>query len=390
MSEPSPPPARRSFIQLLGGGLVLAALPVAGGCSSGMPAAAVQAWLPADEPDLRRHMLAHALLAPNPHNRQPWLADLRRDGEITLVCDTGRLLPETDPQGRQILIGCGAFIELAVLAAAERGVRVQVQAFPDGEPPADTLPGGRVVARLRLLADASTPRDPLFQQVRQRHTHKGAYDNQLQLAGAQWQALLDEGRGPGLQPGAVADADRRAELRTLTRQAYQIECTTARTWLESARLMRIGPQAVARHRDGISILGGMPRLMHGVGLFDPFEVPAAGRPSLQRTMERFDAFETGSGYLWIASSGNGRQVQLEAGRRFVRTQLRATRLGLSLHPLSQALQEFAEMHGAWLEVHRLLGLDPNRQRLQMLSRVGRPLQPAQPSPRRDLSTLLQA
>jgi hypothetical protein len=389
MTEPSSPPARRAFIQLLGGGLVLAALPLASGCSSGMPAAAVQAWQPNDEPDLRRHMLAHALLAPNPHNRQPWLADLRRDGEITLVCDAGRLLPETDPHGRQILIGCGAFIELAVLAAAERGVRVQVQAFPAGEPPADTLPGGRVVARLRLLADASTPRDPLFQQVRRRRTHKGAYDNDLVLADAQWQALKDDGRGPALQLGAVADADTRGRLRALTRRAYEIECTTARTWLESAHLMRIGPQAVAQHRDGISILGGMPRLMHGVGLFDPFEVPVAGQASLQRVMDRFDAFETGSGYLWIASSGNGRQAQLDAGRSFVRMQLRAADLGLSLHPLSQALQEFAEMHAAWLEVHRLLGLDPARQRLQMLSRVGRPLQPAQPSPRRELATLLQ-
>lgn len=29
----------------------------------------------------------------------------------------GSALPETDPFGRQILIGCGAFIELAVIAA---------------------------------------------------------------------------------------------------------------------------------------------------------------------------------------------------------------------------------------------------------------------------------
>ena len=83
------------------------------GCGDGMPDVAVRPWTePGDPADLRRWMLAHALLAPNPHNRQPWLADLRRDGEITLVCDGERLLPETDPFGRQIVIGCGAFIEL--------------------------------------------------------------------------------------------------------------------------------------------------------------------------------------------------------------------------------------------------------------------------------------
>ena len=128
-------PARRRFIQLIGGGAVLASTVPLAGCGDGMPDVAVRPWFERGDPtDLRRWMLAHALLAPNPHNRQPWLADLRRDGEITLVCDGDRLLPETDPFGRQIVIGCGAFIELAVLAAAERGVAVQVHAFPDGEP----------------------------------------------------------------------------------------------------------------------------------------------------------------------------------------------------------------------------------------------------------------
>ena len=102
--------------------------------------------------------LAHALLAPNPHKRQPWLADLRHEDEITLVLDKDRLLPETDPFGRQIWVGCGAFVELAVIAAAERGMRVDVQAFPEGEPAANQLPGGMAVARLVLKRDASLAR----------------------------------------------------------------------------------------------------------------------------------------------------------------------------------------------------------------------------------------
>ncbi|MBM3366625.1 MAG: hypothetical protein FJY48_13170, partial [Betaproteobacteria bacterium] len=33
-------------------------------------------------------------------------------------------------------------------------------------------------------------------------------------------------------------------IRRITREAYEIEATTARTWLESARVMRIGPGAI--------------------------------------------------------------------------------------------------------------------------------------------------
>ena len=104
--QPSPPArvadlGRRGFIRLVGGGAVLAAGGALAGCSAAMPAAAIRPWTAAaGQTDVRRFMLAHALLAPNPHNRQPWIADLREAGRIHLVCDGERLLPETDPHGR--------------------------------------------------------------------------------------------------------------------------------------------------------------------------------------------------------------------------------------------------------------------------------------------------
>ncbi|MFY7695676.1 MAG: hypothetical protein ACOVQK_04965, partial [Cyanobium sp.] len=142
---------RRTFIRLVGGGAVLAATVGITGCSDELPEAAIQPWRSPDrDTDLRRFMLAHALLAPNPHNRQPWIADLREPGRIHLICDGDRLLPETDPFGRQILIGCGAFIELAVVAATQRGVSVKVELFPGGMPANQALPKGSRVATLVL------------------------------------------------------------------------------------------------------------------------------------------------------------------------------------------------------------------------------------------------
>jgi hypothetical protein len=119
--------------------------------------------------------------------------------------------------------------------------------------------------------------------------------------------------------------------------------------------MRIGPNAIARHRDGISLNGTMPRVMHAVGLFDPLQVPAPGSTDLERVMARWAAFETGSGYLWLASPGNQRQVQVAAGRAHVRLHLQATAAGVQMHPLSQALQEFPEVRGAHVAVHRARG-----------------------------------
>lgn len=384
-------PARRAFIRLLGGGTVLAAGLGASACASRLPEAALQPWqAAAGETDLRRFMLAHALLAPNPHNRQPWLADLRQPGRITLVCDGERLLPETDPFGRQILIGCGAFIELASMAAAERGVAVQVALFPQGAPAPRALPGGTVVATLTLGAPGSAARDPLFPQISRRHTAKGAYVEGQALPSALVSAWLDTAAQHGLQAGVVTDAPALAALRGLARQAFEIECVTARTWLESARLMRIGPQAIAQHRDGITLNSPMVRLLHAVGVFNPMDVPQRGQPSLQRVMDRWDPFETGSGMLWLASPGHERLQQVQAGRAYVRQQLQATAAGVAMHPLSQALQEFDEMRGLYAQVHRALGVNPQAGAVQMLARVGYAVAPPEPSPRRGLQALLQA
>jgi len=131
---------RRNFIRLVGGGVITAAtLPMAG-CSlnSDYPAQAVEAWRgPQNESDPRRRALAYAITAPNPHNLQPWLVDLQENGVITVMTDRERVLPQTDPFGRQILVGHGAFIELLTMALAEQGLTAEVTLWPKGELGAD-------------------------------------------------------------------------------------------------------------------------------------------------------------------------------------------------------------------------------------------------------------
>src|SRR5689334_12587840 len=146
---------RRTFIRLAGGGAVAAATATSAGAfvlRSAYPAAAVEAWQgPGAEADPRRWALAHAITAPNPHNLQPWLADLRKANVITVFTDPQRVLPETDPLGRQILVGHGAFLELLVIALAERGLAADVDLWPEGELPRDLRHWDRrPVARLRL------------------------------------------------------------------------------------------------------------------------------------------------------------------------------------------------------------------------------------------------
>lgn len=389
---------RRTFIRLAGGGTVMAAAaPSLTGClpGSAYPAQALEAWQgPGPEADPRRWALAHAITAPNPHNLQPWLADLRTPGIITVRTDPQRVLPHTDPFGRQILIGHGAFIELLVIALAEKGFASEVTLWPDGELGTDL--GGwdrRPVARIELRPGGQA--DPLFAQILRRHTPKSDFDPQRPVAPGTLEPLLAAAAAPahGLIAQGTVDAARVQALRTLCWQSAQVELLTPRTVMESIHLTRVGPAEILAHRDGISLNGLMIRAVDALGLFDRKAPPAPGSEAYKTMMARFEGHSrTAMGFVWLAG-GNRRSDQIAAGRSYVRLQLQATALGLGVHPMSQALQEFPEMAPHYASAHQLMlgrpaPRGPADPTLQMFCRVGYPLTAPAATPRRPLGAML--
>lgn len=91
--------------------------------------------------------------------------------------------------------------------------------------------------------------------------------------------------------------------------------------------------------------------------------------------------------MWVTTPGNSRQHQIAAGRDWVRINLVATRLGLGVHPLSQALEEMPEMASTRARAHALLA--PEGGTVQMLARPGY-AGGADPSPRWPLERKLVA
>ena len=380
---------RRAFVRLVGGGTVLAAAVPLSGCGSGIPPAAVAAWNgPGAEPDLRRWILAHAILAPHSHNLQSWLVDLRTPDEIVLRCDRTRLLPETDPFSRQIMMSQGTFIELLDLAARQRGQRAEITLFPEGEFGSHAI-DDRPVARVRLAADASVRPDPLFGAIFQRRTNRNAYDPARPVPEAAWRAMLDAARHPDLRFGHTAPADPQLpQHRAMASKAWAIELTTPRTLLESMKVLRIGASEIERHRDGIAITNPMLVTMERLGLFDRTKAPAPDSMATRGQIDDFDRkIASTPAFLWMVSQGNGRRLQVEAGRAYARVQLAATAQGVAMQPLQQALQEFAEMAGPYAEVHRLLQATQPGQTVQMWARVGYAA-PVGPAPRRGLQAHL--
>jgi hypothetical protein len=378
---------RRAFIRVAGGGVVLAAGAGVAGCSAALPAEAVAAWQgPGPELDLRRWILSHAILAPHSHNLQSWLVDLKTPDEIVLRCDLTRLLPETDPFSRQIMMSHGTFLELLDLAARERGQRTEITLFPEGAFGPDKI-DQRPVARIRLVADSSVRPDPLFAQILKRRTNRSAYDPSRPVPAAAWQAMAEAGAGSGLRFGFAGSesADVLARHRAIANEAWRIELITPRTILESFKVMRVGAAEVAQHRDGLTLMDPTVVWLTRLGLFDRTKAPAPDSYATTGQIKDFAAkMESTPGFLWIVSEGNDRATQVRAGRAYARVQLAATAHGVAMQPLSQALQEYPEQAGPYAEIHRLLGASAPAHTTQMWARVGyAPAVP--PAPRRGLA-----
>jgi hypothetical protein len=375
---------RRHVLQLLASAPAF----MAAGCSGGDLPDPVAAWRDpgAGETDPRRFALAHAILAPNPHNMQPWLVELVGDDEMALYCDLDRRLPATDPFDRQITIGCGAFLQLYML---KRGVS-EANFFPEGAP----APGQRLDARPLALVRSSPaldPPDPLAELITVRRTNRNPYDAArapedmalVRVAGA---AL--NGQAP-VSTHYTADPERVARIRDIAWRAWEMELNTPHAWEETVNVLRVGKREIAEHRDGIAIDGPMIPFAKAIGMLDREDFLDPNSSANGTARKDWKAMiDSAPAFIWQTTPDDAPATRLVTGFAYARANLAATGEGLAMHPWSQALQEYPEMAELNAEMRAELGVGQG-ETLQMLARIGH-AEPAPPAPRRGLEAVLRA
>ncbi len=345
--------SRRKFISLIGGGTVLAAgAASAAFLTTRTPHDARAPWSQAGTyEDPRKFALSYAILAPNAHNRQPWLVDLRTSDQVTVWRDTERDLPQTDPFHRQLVISLGCFLEQMRIAGAERDMDVTFDYFPQGED------GPAAIAH---FAPGGT-KDPLFAAMPDRRSCKEPFTEQT----------LSDSDVATLQDYAIirtSDTDV-ADLKSLTWDAWLAETNYHPTMKESVDLMRFGKAEINANPDGID-LGGpfLESLMLAGVVSREAQLDPKSRGFQEGVRIYEEMLHATPAYAALTSMGNTRADQLDAGRAWVRLNLKTTQMGLALHPVSQALQEYEQMAPHYLTAHELLAKPGET--VQMLGRVG--------------------
>lgn len=306
----------------------------------------------------RLTLLETAARAPSGHNAQPWRVTLHDAGHWTLDIAPERRLPAVDPEDREAAISLGTFLETLERAAPALGLAVRDVTVEDGP-----------VIRFRVV-EGPHGKAAVLHIIRARHTRRrGLTDDPLPEATlrAMLVGLTDvtfHARGTPAADGLAEAAADGARLQA-ARDEAQEELSRWIRWRrseEAAAPTGLTPETM-------EMPAPMRWLAHAA--FRPATVLS---PSFRKQGAALAAQQAreGAGWMVVHAPDDAPPSLIDSGRRYQRLALRATRLGVGLHPMSQMLEE----PPVRARVAALLKAPPRT--IQMVLRVGLPRRAAPP------------
>jgi hypothetical protein len=236
--------------------------------------------------EITRYLVTAAVWAPSVHNTQPWRFTAGGQ-QISLHADATRQLTVADPDGREMMISCGAALFTARLALRSLGYIPDTEVLPD---PGQPLLVARVSWDRRAARTEFEQR--LFGQVRQRRTHRGGFDI-VPLPPGLMATLREGATRYGAMLRIVADDQRRAAL------AATIATAERAQRLDSERIRELARWAPA---PGSARTDGVP--------------PTSDPARAEHTDPDFPRRDFAHGHGWGSAAAEHRApVQVSRGRR---------------------------------------------------------------------------
>lgn len=259
------------------------------------------------------------LRAPSVHNTQPWQWRILHDG-FELYADESRQLSGTDPDQHDLLISCGAALELARLGMASHGWSTDVQRWPSA---ADPTLLARVRATVQGPADAATIGRTAA--AWRRRSERRPFDRR-QVSDAAISAVVSRAADRGVYLCAISSAEELLGLTVVTSQADRDEIR------DPGYRADLAAWTGADGNDGVPA-NTVPRLARAVRESDltlrDFELASPGtQPIVQGEVERPLVFG-------IFTDGENRAAWLAAGEALGRTVTEMETLGLAGAPFTQ-------------------------------------------------------
>jgi len=277
--------------------------------------------------EITRYVVAEAVWAPSVHNTQPWCFSADEQ-QIRLYADAGRRLTAADPDGREMMISCGAALFTARLALRSLGYVPEARVLPDpGDP--------TLVAQVSWHEQAAVTEDErrLFSQVRLRRTHRGAFDP-VPLSPKLLAALREGAARDGATLRIVTGDGQRAALAAVIETA---ERALRRDSERVQELVRWTPPPGSPRRDGVPATSYPARAEHTDPDF-PGRDFAHGRGWGLPPLTTAPSFRT-AGVVGLLTTADDRATDwVNAGQALQRILLTASTRGVAAALHSQPLE----------------------------------------------------
>ena len=332
-------------------------------------------WTSWQDGDGLLRLVQAALLAPSPHNTQPWLFSI---GErvVDLFADHARRIGAIDPFDHELHLGIGAALENLVLASRAEGwaPRVELRGS-DGDPR---------LARV-VLRPSRRRVSPLYLQIPRRHTNRFPFVPERPVAGEALDAMGALAL-PGTHLTWVTGHRARRDLGELLVGATRAIVGDAEQLESDHRWYRHRWDDVQRRRDGITLdAAGLPALTTAIAKILPGQTPSGlGEAWLDATAHRHTRTAAAYGLLAVADPSDI-AARIRCGRTLQRIHLWATGAGLALHHMNQITERAdreLQLGADGPFTAATTELSPRGTRVLCCFRLGHPTRRPGPSPRR--------
>jgi hypothetical protein len=280
--------------------------------------------------DIIVRILNESCTAPSPDNFQPWRFEVT-GMEIKVFKVPGKVNHLLDFDEHVLLLTEGMVIENIVIAASAEQIRCAVTYFPDGEKP-------DCVARIVLSKDDSLHPDPLAAFLHQRCTNRKMYSKQKISVPVLQELESTLNDYPGLTLTITSDTKQIKDLGKAVSAIDQVMFENKRLHDSLFEHITWSKEEEQRTHVGLSLdsmeFKAAEKLLFK-GLKNWSLVNALNMTGFSRFVRFKNSMQYGSAAAsaLVSARKGDRTDYLDAGRFVQRFWLKATRAGLSLHPI---------------------------------------------------------
>jgi len=321
--------------------------------------------------------IAYGVSASNPHNTQAWKFKIISEHEMLLFVDATRILPETDPTTRQIHIGCGCFLETALIGMTQEGFVSQIDYFPENDYNKYKL-GVLPVAKLTITKDTNVINSTLNKVLLDRRTSRLQFSDEV-ISTSTWNNIIELIGHKHNSIQLITDTKILNNIRPILSAGMKIESYTYLTNEESRIWFRENNDRIENERDGINLPGngitGIKKWFAERKLKGLTPEEWNDKETIDYTLKNhIKKVKSSSNIIVIKSQTNTMFDWVKTGQDYARLQLSCLVKDFFMHPLSQVLQEFDEMKTVKTKFEKAMDVKGN-EKIQMALRVGKSKEP---------------